>query len=54
MTRRRFTRLTNGFSKAFEKLCYAVALDAMHDNYVKVHPSLRFTPAMESVLADNV
>ncbi len=53
MSMRRFTRLTNAFSKKIENHAYAVALHFMHYNYVRIHQSLRVTPAMESGLADH-
>ena len=43
---RRFTRLTNGFSKKVENHAYAVALHMMYYNFVKLHSKLRVTPAM--------
>jgi IS1 family transposase len=46
MHNRRFTRLTNGFSKKFENHAYSVALFAMYYNFVKVHSTLRVPPAM--------
>lgn len=46
MSMRRFTRLTNGFSKKIENLRAAVALHFAHYNFVRVHSSLRVTPAM--------
>ncbi|HUI44343.1 MAG TPA: IS1 family transposase [Terriglobia bacterium] len=54
MQMRRFTRLTNGFSKKIENLCYAVALYAVHYNFCRVHQTLRVTPAMEAGLATRV
>lgn len=45
---RRFTRLTNGFSKKFENLAYSVALHFMHYNFCRIHKTLRVTPAMEA------
>jgi IS1 family transposase len=46
MHNRRFTRLTNGFSKKFENHAYSVALFAMYYNFVKMHSTLRMSPAM--------
>jgi IS1 family transposase len=46
MHNRRFTRLTNGFSKKFENHAFSVALFAMYYNFVKVHSTLRMSPAM--------
>ncbi len=46
MSMRRFTRLTNAFSKKVENLEYAVALHFMHFNFRRIHQSLRVTPAM--------
>ena len=51
---RRFTRLTNGFSKKVENLIHAVALHFMHYNFARVHQTLRVTPAMEAQVADHV
>jgi hypothetical protein len=45
---RRFTRLTNAFSKKIENLRAAVSLHFAHYNFVRVHRSLRVTPAMEA------
>lgn len=45
MSMRRFTRLTNGFSKKIENHACAVALHAMHYNFVRVHQTLKTTPA---------
>jgi IS1 family transposase len=50
MGMRRFTRLTNGFSKKFENHAHQVALYFMHYNYCRVHSTLRVTPAMEAGL----
>lgn len=49
---RRFTRLTNAFSKKLENHCYAIALHFVYYNFAKVHKSLRVTPAMEAKLTD--
>jgi IS1 family transposase len=54
MGMRRFTRLTNGFSKKVENHAYAVALYFMHYNFAKVHGTLRVTPAMEAGVSDHV
>jgi len=54
MNMRRFTRLTNAFSKKVENTGYAVALYFMHYNFVRIHQSLRVTPAMEAGIADHV
>lgn len=53
MSMRRFTRLTNGFSKKLENHGHAVALHYMHYNFVRIHRSLRVTPAMEAGIADH-
>jgi IS1 family transposase len=54
MGMRRFTRLTNAFSKKLENLEHNVALYFMHYNFCKIHGSLRVTPAMEAGIADHV
>ncbi len=54
MQLRRFTRLTNAFSKKVENLRAAVALHFMYYNFARIHQSLRVTPAMEAGLADHV
>ncbi len=54
MSMRRFTRLTNAFSKKLENLEAAVALHFMHYNFCRVHQTLRVTPAMEAGLANHV
>jgi len=48
MQMRRFTRLTNAFSKKIENHESAIALHYMHYNFARVHQSLRVTPAMEA------
>jgi IS1 family transposase len=54
MSLRRFTRLTNAFSKKVENHKAAVALHFMHYNFARIHKSLRVTPAMEAGVADHV
>jgi len=54
MGMRRFTRLTNAFSKKLENHGHAVALYFMHYNYCRIHKTLRVTPAMEAGLTDHV
>lgn len=54
MSMRRFTRLTNGFSKKFENHCHQVALYFFHYNFCRVHKTLRVTPAMEAGLTDHI
>lgn len=54
MQMRRFTRLTNAFSKKVDNQRHAVALYFMHYNFVRVHQTLRVTPAMESGLVTTV
>ena len=54
MGMRRFTRLTNGFSKKLENHGHQVALYFFHYNFCRVHSSLRVTPAMEAGLTDHV
>ena len=51
---RRFTRLTNGFSKKIENLEAAVALYFMHYNFARIHQTLRVTPAMEAGVTGHV
>jgi IS1 family transposase len=54
MQMRRFTRLTNAFSKKIENLAHAVAIHYMHYNFCRIHQTLRVTPAMEAGIADHV
>ena len=54
MGMRRFTSLTNGFSKKIENHGHQVALYFMHYNFCRVHSSLRVTPAVEAGLTDHV
>ena len=51
---RRFTRLTNGFSKKLTNLRAAVSVYAMWYNFVRVHQTLRVTPAMEAGIANHI
>ncbi len=53
MGMRRFTRLTNGFSKKIENHAHAVALHFMYCNFVRIHQTLRVTPAMEAGLVSS-
>ena len=54
MSMRRFTRLTNAFSKKLENHAAMVALHFMYYNFGRVHQTLRVTPAMESGIASHV
>lgn len=54
MHMRRFTRKTNAFSKKLENHCYAIALHFVYYNFVKIHKTLRVTPAMESGITKNL
>lgn len=54
MHMRRFTRLTNGFSKKIEMHAHNVALHFAYYNFCKIHQTLRVTPAMEAGLTDHV
>ena len=54
MSNRRFTRLTNAFSKKLENLEHSVALYAMHYNFCRIHKTLRVTPVMEAGISDHV
>jgi len=54
MSIRRFTRLTNAFSKKVENHAAPVALWFMYYNFCRVHQTLRVTPAMEAGIADHV
>lgn len=54
MQMRRFTRLTNAFSKKLENHMAAISLHYMHYNFCRVHQTLRVTPAMEAGVSDHV
>jgi IS1 family transposase len=54
MMMRRFTRLTNAFSKKIDNHVWAIALHYMHYNFCRVHQTLRVTPAMEAGITDHV
>jgi hypothetical protein len=51
---RRFTRLTNGFSKRVEAHTNAVALHFAYYNFVRIHKTLRMTPAMAAGVTDKL
>ncbi len=52
MSMRRFTRLTNAFSKKAENLGHAIALHFMYYNFCRVHQTLKVTPAMAAKVTD--
>jgi hypothetical protein len=54
MHMRRFTRLTNGFSKKVENHALAVALFTTYYNFVRIHRTLRVTPAMAAGVTDKL
>jgi IS1 family transposase len=54
MGMRRFTRLTNAFSKKIENHIHAISLYFMHYNFARIHQTLRVTPAMEAGVSDHV
>ena len=54
MSMRRFTRLTNGFSKKVENMRAAVSLHFAHYNFVRLHRTLRVTPAMAAGVSDRL
>ncbi len=54
MSMRRFTRLTNGFSKKVENHAHAISLHFMYYNFVRIHKTLRVTPAMEAKVTDRL
>ena len=54
MGMRRFTRLTNAFSKKFENHCNALALYFFHYNFCRIHKSLRTSPAQAAGVTDEL
>jgi len=54
MSMRRFTRLTNAFSKKVENHCHALALYFVFYNFVRIHKTLRVTPAMAAGVSDRL
>jgi hypothetical protein len=54
MAMRRFTRLTNAFSKRVENLQHSVSLYFMYYNFARIHSTLRVTPAMEAGITRHV
>jgi hypothetical protein len=54
MSMRRFTRLTNAFSKKVENLEAAIALYFMYYYFARIHQTLRVTPAMEAGISDHM
>jgi IS1 family transposase len=54
MSMRRFTRLTNAFSKKIQNHFFAIALHYMHYNFCRIHKTLRVTPAMAAGVTDRV
>lgn len=54
MSMRRFTRLTNAFSKKFENHCHALALYFVWYNFCRIHKTLKVTPAMAAGVTDSL
>jgi hypothetical protein len=54
MGMRRFTRLTNAFSKKVENHAFHLALHYMYYNFVRIHKTLRMTPAMKAGVTDHL
>jgi IS1 family transposase len=54
MQMRRFTRLTNAFSKKIENHIASIAIHYMHYNFCRIHQTLRVTPAMQAGISDHI
>lgn len=54
MSMRRFTRLTNGFSKKFENHCHMISLFMFNYNFIRIHQTIRCTPAMAAGVTDQL
>lgn len=54
MSMRRFTRLTNAFSKKLENHCHAIAMHYFYYNFCRVHSSVKGIPAMAAGVADKL
>jgi hypothetical protein len=54
MSMRRFTRLTNAFSKKVENHIHSIAIYFMHYNFVRIHQTLKITPAMAAGVTDKL
>jgi IS1 family transposase len=54
MSMRRFTRLTNAFSKKFENHCHSVSLHMFWYNFIRIHQTIRCTPAMAAGVTDQL
>jgi hypothetical protein len=54
MSMRRFTRLTNAFSKKIENHAHAISLHFMYYNFCRIHKTLKVTPAMEAKVTDRL
>jgi hypothetical protein len=52
MNMRRYTRLTNGYSKKIENHVASLAIHYFHYNYIRIHPTLRVSPAMAAGVTD--
>ncbi len=54
MNNRRYTRLTNAFSKKADMLAYSFAITAMYHNFVRIHQTLKSTPAIKAGVTDHL